>query len=131
MVQQPSRLSWEITGPQGRRTVASGRIIDLHAAVGPGTNCWADARTELVAEQETPVEFVCGSDDGLMLRLNGVPVISNLATRGFTPGSDRAKAVLRTGTNVLSARITQGGGEWKFCVEVWDISGKPARLLRE
>jgi hypothetical protein len=119
-----------LKGPRGEKSVTSHQVIDLSAELGPCTYCFADARTEVVMVDETPVEFVCGSDDGLILKLNGATVISNDVSRGFKSGSDRALATLRPGTNTIACRITQGGGDWKFQVEVWDVSVTPARLLQ-
>ncbi len=125
IVTLPKPLTWHVKD----KDLSSPVVIDLAASLGGCSNCFVDASAEVIVDKETPVEFACGSDDGLILKLNGATILSNTAPRGFASGSDRVRATLRPGSNLLDARITQGGGDWKFKVEVWDVSVSPARLL--
>jgi alpha-D-xyloside xylohydrolase len=102
-------------------------LIDLNAVLGRGAHAVAYAMTTLHAAAATPIELVCGSDDGLCLWLNGQALIDAPAPRAFRYDAHRVRATLEPGDNRLLARIGQDGGEWLLRVEVWDASQTPAR----
>jgi hypothetical protein len=61
--------------------------------------------------------------------LNGNPLRAVHGPRRFKPGDDTFMARLEPGQNRLLCRIEQGGGEWKFQLNVWDVSGPSPRPL--
>jgi len=103
--------------------------VDLLTMAAPGLNCFAYAATRVTVEKETPVDIVCGSDDGMVLWLNGKKILEDHAYQEFRHDRHRVPATLRAGENVLFARIGQGDGQWKFRVDLWDTSMEPHRPL--
>lgn len=97
--------------------------IDLKAAFG-GDNRAAYMRTTLVSDEAQPVRLELGSDDGVKVWVNGTVVHANNATRGLSPGQDKADVVLAKGKNTILLKVTQGGGDWAACVKVCGRDGK-------
>jgi hypothetical protein len=72
----------------------------------------------------------CGSDDGIVVWLNGSRIHSALINRGYSHGSDRVPIELKEGMNKLLFRITQSGGGWCFGAEILDPDDKPIPELK-
>lgn len=145
--------TWKVAGPfapgtmeerlaeQGDRALAgmewhrvqaplpADEAIDLNKLLGSREDAEAVAITEVAVKRDTPVEIRCGSDDGLTLWLNGDERHDVEHPRGFTPGEDRIRVTLAPGLNRIVARIRQADGDWKFRIEVWDVSMFPPRPL--
>jgi len=66
-----------------------------------------------------------GSDDGVAAWLNGELVHEHEVARPLTVDQDRVPVRFREGRNRLLVKISQGGGEWAFCVRLADASGQP------
>lgn len=102
-------------------------VVDLNNLFGDTFYADAYACATLHAERPVPVEISCGSDDGIVIWLNGAQALEVSRWRGFKQDEDRVRAVLTPGPNRLLCRIRQGTGEWKFQVSLWDVSSQPAR----
>ncbi len=76
-------------------------------------------------DKPTEVELRCGSDDGLVLWVDGRRVIDSEVFRAFQPGQDAARVKLDEGPHQIIARISQGQGDWGFDVQLWDRSRTP------
>jgi hypothetical protein len=70
------------------------------------------------AEAPMTVEVLCGSDDGLRLWLNGKLIHEADRPRALEPFEDRMRLDLARGDNHLLAKIDQGGGPWRFRMQV-------------
>ena len=103
-------------------------VVDLLAALrfGKGAeNAAAYAFTWLDAPEATDAVLALGSDDGVVVWLNGARVHTNLVPRAYAPKADLVPIRLEKGRNQLLLKITQGLGDWAFCVHLEDRSGRP------
>jgi hypothetical protein len=128
--------SWEVSGPYMRegkdgpglfdvafppeepeakdvkwKPVDDAAVVDLAKVVG-GENRVAYLRATVVSMKPQEARLEIGSDDGVKAWLNGELVHANNASRGVTPGQDKADVTLKQGANTLLLKITQGGGGW-------------------
>lgn len=89
----------------------------LNRCFGPSQDCFAYALAVLDSPREQSAELLVGSDDGYALWLNGQTLATRLdLARGCQPDQERIPVTLRHGRNVLLMKITQGGGQWGFCL---------------
>ena len=104
--------------------------FDLNAFYGNQLYVDAYAYAEWNVSKPTPIVLQCGSDDGLVIWLNGRRIHTANKWRGFKRAEETVKATLQPGRNVLFCRIRQGDGAWKFRIDAWDVSSKPYRPLQ-
>ncbi len=83
----------------------------------------------LQSDRDQDVVFAMGSDDGLLVRINGEVVHDNAVMRALVRGQDKVRVKLRKGPNIIEAKISQGGGGWGFCLRIEDETGAPAEGL--
>lgn len=95
------------TGPDG--------VVDLLAVCGNVSNALAWATTELRAPRAMSVTLKLGSDDGILVALNGKEIFRNDCARGLGANQDSVTLKLRKGVNILRHKISQFGGGWGFC----------------
>ena len=88
------------------------------------------AKAQIQAPKAMEVEFQAGSDDGLKVWVNGKVVHGNNTNRGLTPGEDHFKVQLNEGWNTVLVKITNGGGNWSFNVQVRDTKGAKIEGLK-
>jgi hypothetical protein len=67
---------------------------------------------EAVEDIELPSSF--GSDDSIVVRLNGVRIITNNVERACAPDQESAVLKLKKGKNHLMVKICNGQGPWAF-----------------
>jgi hypothetical protein len=94
------------------------------------------ALTYLDAPEETDAVLAIGSDDGVIVWLNGEPVHRFSGGRAYSSKQDRVPVRLKKGINMLLLKISQGGGDWGYGVHVESPEGKAlpqvrARLSRD
>ena len=70
-------------------------------------------RTVTVAEA-TKVELSLGSDDSIIVWLNGQKIHENKILRAVAPNQDKASAELQAGENQLLFKVSNGGGGYGF-----------------
>ncbi|MFO0880286.1 MAG: VCBS repeat-containing protein [Gemmataceae bacterium] len=65
---------------------------------------------------QTPMKLPIGlgSDDGLVVWLNGKKLLVQNSSRACAPDQDRLTLDLKAGKNDLLLKVTQGGGEWAY-----------------
>ena len=112
-----------------RADQARNNLIDLNAFFGEQSNVAAYAAASIQADKPTPIRIEDGSDDGIDIWLNGREIRAVHGSRRFKPGDDAFVARLEPGQNRLLCRIEQGDGEWKFQLNVWDISDPTPRPM--
>jgi HEAT repeat protein len=66
-----------------------------------------------------------GSDDGVKIWVNGKRVVSNNAARAANPNDERADAQLKEGWNEVLVKVTQGGGDWGFFLDLLTPDKQP------
>ncbi len=104
-------------------------IFDL-SAVGRGSNRCAYVRTRVWSGSATPARLELGSDDGVVVWLNGARVHRKASSRPVHPGDDKVEVELREGWNDLMLKIVQGSGDWGFTCGVRAGDGSPLAGLR-
>ncbi|QDU33236.1 Alpha-xylosidase [Poriferisphaera corsica] len=108
-----------------RSITTTNNTIDLINLFGQGSNQVVYANTTLTLKDKQPVTFRSGSDDGLMLWVDGKLVIDAEKFRGYTANEDQATLTLTPGKHQIIARISQGGGDWMFSISAWDKASQP------
>ena len=117
------------------RTVSADRsssrlwLVDLAKVVG-GQNRAAYLRTFVHCGKGQPAVIELGSDDGVIVWLNGRVVHANNRPRPVRLGEDRARVQLTKGWNDLVLKITQGGGGWGACARFRAADGSGIDGLR-
>ncbi len=92
-------------------------LINLDKIIG-GDNRIAYLRTTVVSDKPQKAQVRLGSDDGVKVWLNGELVHANNAARGCNPGDDKFEVSLEKGPNPVLVKVTNGGGDWAFCMEL-------------
>ncbi|MCG8406392.1 MAG: glycoside hydrolase family 31 protein [Phycisphaerales bacterium] len=90
----------------------------------------AYAFTYLDAPEDIGASLAIGSDDGVVVWLNGVEVHRNDIGRPYSSKQDRVPVKLKKGVNTLLLKINQGGGDWGFGVHVETPNGRPLTVVR-
>jgi HEAT repeat protein len=130
-VDQPVKFDGkELKWKQVKSDDAQG-LVDLRAQFRPNQNVAAYAYAEIEAPRNRPVNLRIGSDDGFICWVNGKKVGEDNATRPLKVDENTLQKVqLVEGTNKILLKITQGGGEWAFCVRVANPQNRPIDLNR-
>ncbi len=102
-------------------------VLDFGEIYGkkPGV---AYARAQLDLPEEKACVLKIGSNDGVVLFLNGERIHKKLVPRALTVDQDLVLAKLRKGKNVLLAKVVNEGANWQLCVRVCDANGRPINL---
>lgn len=109
-----------MTGKGGRKVawkaVEAGRDgqVNLIEVCGAVEEALAVAVTELRVPKAMSVVLGVGSDDGILIELNGKEVFRNDCARGAAPNQDRVVLKLKKGVNRLRFKISQFGMGWAF-----------------
>lgn len=117
----------ELTG--GRLVVAQGIAgaaygVDLEKIFGgEKENSVAYAECFVNSESAQEMTLLAGSDDGIIISLNGEVVHDAREVRPFKPDSDKVNVKLREGKNVLRLKVLQLAGEWSYAVELKSPDG--------
>ncbi|HVR76104.1 MAG TPA: hypothetical protein VMT52_17365 [Planctomycetota bacterium] len=69
-----------------------------------------------------------GSDDGVVVWLNGKKVHAKNATRALMVDEDVVDARLEAGKNRILLKVTQGDGQWELTLRITDRADKPLDL---
>jgi hypothetical protein len=111
------------TDPQG--------IVDLTQALAPQDACVAYACLEVNLEGEKAdrrVSFKIGSDDGVVVWVNGTKIHANNVDRGLGVDSDVVNGRLSPGKNRILVKVINNSGPWQFCFRITDRQGVPMKL---
>jgi len=110
--------AWQRASPGGSGTV------DLAAVLKPSENVYAYATAEVQASQEASGLLLLGSDDGVVVWLDGEEIHRNQTSRALKPDDDKVPMKVAAGTHTLVFRIDQGNGDWAFCARTAAPDGK-------
>ncbi len=102
--------------PQHAASKRPDGLIDLRALLSEAQNQSAYAFGQLESSSEFDVELHAGSDDQIVVWINGARVHEFDGARGFSAESDHFKAHLVAGVNKLVLRVGQIGGDWSFAL---------------
>lgn len=89
------------------------------------TNAVAYALAYLRAPEDVDASLAVGTDDGVVIWLNGREIHRHPVGRPYQSKEDRIAVRLKQGTNTLLLKVNQGGGGWGFCVHVETPDGRP------
>jgi len=103
-------------------------VIDLTAQFDPHEHVAAYAYAEITSPRPRRVKIKIGSDDGVVVWLNGRRIHGTNADRGLHVDEDVIPAELRAGKNALLVKVLQGGGGWQLCVRITDPQDNPLDL---
>ena len=87
-------------------------------------------KTEVWMESARPVLFELGTDDGVILWVNGKIVHRNNLYRAYNQGDDVVKVRMEEGWNKIMMKITQGTGGWEASLVITDPDSYPLEGLR-
>jgi hypothetical protein len=104
--------------------------VDLEPHFRRTQDVCAYAYAEVASSADRDVELRLGSDDGIVVWLNGEKVHSKQTIRPLQVDQDRAPARLKAGKNRVLVKITQGGGQWSFSFRITDRSGTPLNAAK-
>lgn len=100
-------------------------VIDLNSRFKPNQNVTVYAYTRIVSDRDCDASLLTGSDDGIVVWLNGRKVQSQNVWRGAVMDSDRVAVKLKKGENTILVKVTQGGGGFGFILRLADAFGLP------
>ncbi len=100
-------------------------IVNLEEQVEKNTDIGAYAYAEIHVDDARKVKFKMGSDDSIVLWINGERVHGKKISRGLKIDEDVAEAKLKEGRNTVLAKILQGAHAWEFVVRVTDMNDRP------
>ena len=106
------------------RTTADQSVVDLKELLGerPTDNAIAYAYATVVREEAGPAILAVGSDDGVMVWVNGQLVHRNVVGRALRIDNDRIPVDFRQGTNTLLLKIENGKYGWGFACRILDAA---------
>jgi HEAT repeat protein len=103
-------------------------IVNLEALVEPNENVTAYAYAEVTSPVERDAKIKCGSDDGIVVWLNGQRVHANNASRGVKVDDDVVNVHLAAGVNKVLVKVINGGSDFEFTLRFTDSNDQPLRL---
>ena len=124
------RVSWQdVKGSAVSGNPLAPRFINLLDQWGED-HVAAYAVTYLYSPKDQEVRFDVGSDDGIVVWLNGAEVLRHNGQRGAAPAQDKVKATLKQGWNEVLLKVGQLAGDWGFFFEVKTPDGTPVPGLK-
>lgn len=153
VVDKPLFGDWQALGPfkaasfdeaHAKSFVAEGDAIDVSKPVGnvkwravnvengkvfnlSGDNSATYLFRTVTVVDDTTIELSLGSDDSIVVWLNGKKVHENKVLRGVAPDQEKVKVDLKTGENQLLFKIANGSGGYGFYFRT-GIVGLPANI---
>jgi hypothetical protein len=118
-------LKWEKVVRDANSSVVSEVVPDFNKMIGDLKDVSTYSITYFNCPTERDAELRIGSDDGVMVWLNGELVHKNLVPRGYDSGQDQAQIHLKAGRNTLVVETTQSWGGWKMGAHLLDCEGRP------
>lgn len=90
----------------------------------------AYATCEVISPKTQTVELRYGSDDDMMVWVNGTLVVQRDYAGGLERDAERTTTVLRQGTTRILVKVHNRAGMWGFHLRLTDTSGKPPQGLQ-
>lgn len=103
-------------------------MVDLERVVARQDNVGAYLYAEVISDAARDVIFKVGSDDDVVVWLNGKEIHKNLTDRAWHVDEDQVSTRLEAGANRLLVKVLQGGGQWAVSVRITDKDGRPLKL---
>ncbi|HYH05114.1 MAG TPA: hypothetical protein VEC37_18635 [Bacillota bacterium] len=113
------RQGQKVSGERWEMYQADNGKLDLELIFGRQEATLAYAYLEFNSPTAQTVALRFGSDDGVRIWLNGVPVVTRLVKRSLVPDQDVVKVNIVAGTNRMLLKVLQYNGGWgwtgRFC----------------
>lgn len=103
-------------------------VVDLDSFFKKNENVTAYAYAEIVVKKGRDAVLLCGSDDGIIVWVNGEKVNEKLELRGLTADEDKAPVRLKEGANTILVKVCEKGGGWAFHLRLTDDEGRPLKF---
>ena len=100
------------------RHVAGADELDFRALFDHKEDAVVYAHAYVHSETDQEVTLWAGSDDGLVVWVNGRRVWHNAVGRGITPDEDKVPIHLAAGWNRLLLKVDQAGGGWALAARL-------------
>jgi hypothetical protein len=102
--------------------------VDLDPLMKPNDRAACYATCEVIVKKARQATLRSGSDDGLIVWVNGERVHAVLEPRSYAADQDRVVVQLREGTNRLLLKVLEIGGDWSFGVRLEDEAARPLKF---
>lgn len=103
-------------------------IVHLLERLEPNHDVTCYLYAEITPETAGEVVLKIGSNDGTRVWINGQMVHTFPGSRGLKIDEDTARAKLDSGVNRILVKVTQGPGDWAFCLRLTDAQAHPLRF---
>lgn len=103
--------------------------IDLNAALGSPTECVVYARLRLQAAAACKLRLSLGSDDGLVVLVNGRRCLERDVYRGAAQDQDQTIVDLQPGANEILIRVNNGDGGYALFVKAGVMGGTEVHAI--
>jgi len=118
-------VKWTVVQKPGEPAL-SPDPVNLEALMTPGKNVCAYAYTVIHADREQEATLFSGSDQEMIIWLNGTPVFKHVDYyRSFSRDMDRTAIHLKQGDNPLLIKFGHNWEAWRFSVRLADPDGLP------
>jgi len=118
-------LHWQKSERSSEAKLTDEHVVDFLKLCGSDQNVSAYALTWVVSPKERDALLGIGSDDGVVVWLNGQRVHAALANRGYRSMQDRVPIHLKAGRNELLVRVTQTFAGWVMGARLVGRDEKP------
>jgi HEAT repeat protein len=102
-------------------------LLNLEQASARQDNVGCYALATVVSDQDRDIQLKIGSDDGIVVWVNGEKVHEVFVDRGWSVDQDVADAKLKEGPNQILCKVLQGGAQWSVSVRLTE-DGEPLVL---
>jgi len=103
-------------------------IVNLEEAVARLDGVGSYAFAEVTVPEEKRVSFKVGSDDSVVVWLNGKKIHEQKTSRGLAVDQDTVNTRLVSGRNRILLKVLNAGAQWAFCLRITDRQGAPLEL---
>jgi len=100
-------------------------LVDYVGMFGKNNDAACYAYAEVSLDEALDGKILCGSDDSIVIWLNGEEVHRFKGPRGCTVDGDATDVSFKSGENTVLIKVIQGSGDWSSCVRLVDADGKP------
>jgi HEAT repeat protein len=104
--------------------------VNLEEAVGRLDDVAAYAYAEVTVPAEKRCSFKIGSDDSVVVWLNGKKIHAVKTSRGLTVDQDNVNTRLQAGKNVILLKVLNSRSQWAYCLRITDRQGGPEKFTQ-
>lgn len=103
-------------------------VVDFDTMFKKNEDVTAYAYAEIVVKKARDAAIYCGSDDGILIWVNGEKVHDKRVLRGLTVDDDKVPVKLKEGVNTILVKVCEKGGGWAFHLRLTDEEGRPLKF---